>query len=166
MAIAYLCLGSNLGDKKKNLNRALKEIKNLKSVEVLKTSSIYETEPVGFKDQGWFLNAVIKIKTKLPPLSLLYLLQGIERKLGRVRGKRWGPRKVDLDILLYDNTILKDEKLTLPHPQMHKRRCVLIPLVELGSRWKHPALHLTPKMLLQKIKTGQEVKLSEVKWQV
>ena len=166
MAIAYLCLGSNLGDKKKNLNRALKEIKNLKSVEVLKTSSIYETEPVGFKDQSWFLNAVIKIKTKLPPLSLLYLLQGIERKLGRVRGKRLGPRKVDLDILLYDNTILKDEKLTLPHPQMHKRRFVLIPLIELGSRWKHPALHLTPKMLLQKIKTGLEVKLSEVKWQV
>ena len=166
MAIAYLCLGSNLGDKKKNLNRALKEIKNLKMVKVLKTSSIYETEPVGFKDQSWFLNAVIKIKTKLPPLSLLYLLQGIERKLGRVRGKRWGPRKVDLDILLYDNTILKDEKLTLPHPQMHKRRFVLIPLVELGSRWKHPDLHLTPKMLLQRIKAHQEVKLSEVKWQV
>ena len=166
MAIAYLCLGSNLGDKKNNLNRALKEIKNLNTVKVLKTSSIYETEPVGFKDQNWFLNAVIKIKTKLPPLSLLYLLQGIERKLGRVRGKRWGPRKVDLDILLYDNTILKDEKLTLPHPQMHKRRFVLIPLVELGSRWKHPALHLTPKMLLQRIKAHQEVKLSEVKWQV
>ena len=166
MAIAYLCLGSNLGDKKRNLDQALKEIKNLKMVKVLKTSSIYETEPVGFKDQIWFLNAVIKIKTKLPPLSLLYLLQGIERKLGRVRGKRWGPRKVDLDILLYDNVLLKDEKLTLPHPQMHKRRFVLVPLVELGSRWKHPALHLTPKMLLQKIKTGQQVKLSGIKWQV
>jgi 2-amino-4-hydroxy-6-hydroxymethyldihydropteridine diphosphokinase len=166
LAIAYLCLGSNLGDKKRNLDQALKEIKNLKMVKVLKTSSIYETEPVGFKDQIWFLNAVIKIKTKLPPLSLLYLLQGIERKLGRVRGKRWGPRKVDLDILLYDNVLLKDEKLTLPHPQMHKRRFVLVPLVELGSRWKHPALHLTPKMLLQKIKTGQQVKLSGVKWQV
>jgi 2-amino-4-hydroxy-6-hydroxymethyldihydropteridine diphosphokinase len=166
LAIAYLCLGSNLGDKKRNLNRVLKEIENLKMVKVLKTSSIYETEPVGLKDQSWFLNAVIKIKTKLPPLSLLYLLQGIERKLGRGKGKRWGPRKVDLDILLYDNAILKDEKLTLPHPQMHKRRFVLIPLIELGSRWKHPALHLTPKMLLQKIKTGQQVKLSEVKWQV
>jgi len=166
LAIAYLCLGSNLGDKKRNLNQALKEIKNLKMVKVLKTSSIYETEPVGFKDQSWFLNAVIKIKTKLPPLSLLYLLQGIERKLGRVRGKRWGPRKVDLDILLYDKMVINDDKLTLPHPQMHKRRFVLIPLIELGSRWKHPALHLTPKMFLQKIKTGQEVKLSEVKWQV
>jgi len=166
LAIAYLCLGSNLGDKKRNLDQALKEIKNLKMVKVLKTSSIYETEPVGFKDQIWFLNAVIKIKTKLPPLSLLYLLQGIERKLGRVRGKRWGPRKVDLDILLYDNVLLKDEKLTLPHPQIHKRRFVLIPLIELGSRWKHPALHLTPKMLLQKIKTGQQVKLSGIKWQV
>ena len=166
MAIVYLCLGANLGDKKRNLNRALKEIRNLKMVKVLKTSSIYETEPVGFKDQSWFLNAVIKIKTKLPPLSLLYLLQGIERKLGRGKGKRRGPRKVDLDILLYDNAILKDEKLTLPHPQMHKRRFVLIPLIELGSRWKHPSLHLTPKMLLERIKTGQQVKLSEVKWQV
>jgi 2-amino-4-hydroxy-6-hydroxymethyldihydropteridine diphosphokinase len=166
LAIAYLCLGSNLGDKKRNLNRALKEIKNLKMVRVLKTSSIYETEPVGFKDQRWFLNAVIKIKTELPPLSLLYLLQGIERKLGRVRGKRWGPRKVDLDILLYDKIIMHDDKLTLPHPQMQKRKFVLIPLIELGSRWRHPVLRLTPKMLLEKLKTGQEVKLSEVKWQV
>lgn len=135
-------------------------------VKVLQASSIYETEPVGFKDQSWFLNAAVKIETKLPPLSMLYLLQGIERRLGRVRGKRWGPRKVDLDILLYNNVILKDEKLTLPHPQMHKRRFVLIPLIELGSRWKHPVLHLTPKRLLEKIKTGQEVRLSEVKWQV
>jgi 2-amino-4-hydroxy-6-hydroxymethyldihydropteridine diphosphokinase len=166
LAIAYLCLGSNLGNKKKNLNRALKEIRNLKMVKVLRISSIYETEPVGFKDQGWFLNAVVKINTKLPPLSLLYLLQGIERKLGRVRGKRWGPRKVDLDILLYDKMIMHDDKLTLPHPQMQKRKFVLIPLIELGSKWKHPVLHLTPKMLLEKIKTGQEVKLSEVKWQV
>ncbi|HVP36554.1 MAG TPA: 2-amino-4-hydroxy-6-hydroxymethyldihydropteridine diphosphokinase [Terriglobales bacterium] len=165
MAIAYLCLGSNLGNKINNLNQALKEIKNLKMVKVLRASSIYETEPVGFKDQSWFLNAAVKIKTKLPPLSLLYLLQGIERKLGRVKGKRWGPRKVDLDILLYNNVILKDVKLTLPHPQMHKRRFVLIPLVELGSRWKHPSLNLTPKMLLDKIKTSQQVRLSEEKWQ-
>jgi len=164
LAIIYLGLGSNLGDREKNLNRALKELKNLKSVEVMKRSSIYEAEPVGFKDQRWFLNAVIKIKTKLPPLSLFYLLKGVEKKMGRIKGKRWGPRKIDLDILLYDSVIMNDEKLILPHPQMHKRRFVLIPLIELGTRLKHPVLKLTPKRLLGKIEKSQKVQLFKKEW--
>lgn len=164
MAIVYLGLGSNLGQREKNMNRALKELKNLRSVEVMKRSSIYEAEPVGFKDQGFFLNAVIKIKTKLPPLSLFYLLKGIEKKMGRIKGKRWGPRKIDLDMLLYDNVIMKDEKLVLPHPQMHKRRFVLIPLIELGSRLKHPVLKLTPKRLLGKIEESQKLRTFKREW--
>ena len=165
LAIVYLGLGSNLGDREKNLKRALKELKNLKSVKVMKSSSMYESEPVGFKDQPWFLNAVIKIKTKLPPLSLFYLLQGIERRLGRRKGERWGPRKIDLDILLHARAIMNEDKLILPHPQMHKRRFVLIPLIELDPRLKHPVLNLTPKELLENIKKGQEIRLFGKKWQ-
>lgn len=159
MAIVYLGLGSNSGDREKSLNLALKELKGLKSLKILKISSIYETEPVGFKAQNWFLNAVVKIQTKLPPLELFYTLQGIERKMGRRKGKRWGPRKIDLDILLYDRKVMKEDKLILPHPQLHKRKFVLIPLIELGVRLKHPVLNLTPKKLLENIKKVQEIKL-------
>ncbi len=159
MAIVYLGLGSNKGDREKSLNLALKELKSLKPIKILKISSIYETEPVGFKAQNWFLNAAVKIKTKLPPLELFYTLQGIERKMGRRKGKRWGPRKIDLDMLLFDRIVMKDDKLILPHPEMHKRRFVLIPLIELGVRWKHPVLNLTPKRLLENIEKVQEIKL-------
>jgi len=159
LTIVYLGLGSNSGDREKSLNLALKELKGLKSIKILKISSIYETEPVGFKAQNWFLNAVVKIKTKLPPLELFYTLQGIERKMGRKKGKRWGPRKIDLDILLYDRIVMREDKLILPHPQLHKRKFVLIPLIELGARWKHPVLNLTPKRLLENIEKVQEIKL-------
>jgi 2-amino-4-hydroxy-6-hydroxymethyldihydropteridine diphosphokinase len=165
LAIVYLGLGSNKGDWEKSLNLALKELKSLKPIKILKISSIYETEPVGFKAQNWFLNAAVKIKTKLPPLELFYTLQGIERKMGRRRGKRWGPRKIDLDILLYEGIVMKKDKLILPHPEMYKRRFVLIPLIELGVRWKLPVLNLTPKRLLENIKKVQEIKLFNGKWQ-
>jgi 2-amino-4-hydroxy-6-hydroxymethyldihydropteridine diphosphokinase len=164
LATIYLGLGSNLGDREKNLRRALKELKSLNSVKILKKSSIYETEPVGFKDQNWFLNAVIKIKTQIPPLSLFYLLKGIEKRLGRTKGKRWGSRKIDLDLLLYDGVIMNEDKLILPHPQMHKRRFVLIPLLELDRGAKHPVLNLTFKKLLENIEKSQEVKLFSKEW--
>lgn len=164
LAIVYLGLGSNLGDREKNLKRALKELEILNSVKILKKSSIYETKPVGLKDQNWFLNAVIKMRTQIPPLSLFYLLKGIEKKLGRTKGKRWGPRQIDLDLLLYDGVIMNEDKLILPHPQMHRRRFVLIPLLELDRRTKHPVLNLTLKRLLENIEKSQEVKLFSKEW--
>lgn len=164
MAIVYIGLGSNLGNREKNLNQALKQLGSLSSVKILKKSSIYETEPVGFKDQSWFLNAVVKIKTQIPPLSLFYLLKGIEKKLGRKKSGRWEPRIIDLDLLLYDRVIMNEDKLVLPHPQMHRRRFVLIPLLELDKRAQHPFLNLTFKKLLEDIEKSQEVKLLNREW--
>jgi 2-amino-4-hydroxy-6-hydroxymethyldihydropteridine diphosphokinase len=164
LAIVYLGLGSNLGDRERNLNRALKELERLNSLEILKKSSLYETEPVGLKEQNWFLNAVIKAKARIPPLSLFYLLKGIEKKLGRVKGEKWGPRRIDLDLLLYDSMVMNEDKLILPHSRMHRRKFVLIPLLELDKRARHPVLNLTFKKLLENIEESQEVKLFSRKW--
>ena len=140
MTIAYLGIGSNLGPRKKQLKRAIEEIASLPRTEVLNLSSIYETEPVGVKDQPWFLNLVAAIQTTLPPEELLIELQGIESRLGREKGRRWGPRPIDLDILLYDYVILNSPGLVIPHPRMHQRLFVLLPLAELVPQLTHPVL--------------------------
>ena len=164
MAVVYLGLGSNLGHREKNLSQCLRELEGLDCLRVIRKASIYEAEPVGFKNQGWFLNTVVKIETKIPPLSLFYLLKGIEKKIGRGKGKRWGPREIDLDMLLYDNMVMSVDKLILPHSELHKRKFVLVPMVELNSRLKHPVLNLTFKKLLKNIKERQEVRLVKREW--
>ncbi|NLT96110.1 MAG: 2-amino-4-hydroxy-6-hydroxymethyldihydropteridine diphosphokinase [Clostridia bacterium] len=131
MAKAFLGLGSNLGDKRANLEEALKKLKNHPRIEILKVSSFYETEPVGFIEQDWFLNIAVKIDTSLTPLELLEFCQSIERDLLRKREIRWGPRTIDLDILLYENFTSQSEKLTIPHPRMKERAFVLVPLEEI-----------------------------------
>ena len=124
----YLALGSNLGDREKNLNEAIKEIGQISSVTITRISDIYETAPVGYAEQDDFLNMALAINTKLEPLDLLQQLQEIENLLKRTRNIHWGPRTIDIDILLYDNKTIALPNLIVPHPRMLERAFVLRPL--------------------------------------
>lgn len=131
-AVAFIGLGSNLGERERHLEAALDRLRASDGVRVLAVSSIRETEPVGYVEQGRFLNAAVKVETTLAPSDLLALLLAIERELGRVRdGPRFGPRTLDLDLLLYGDERLEGPDLTLPHPRLAERAFVLEPLAEL-----------------------------------
>ena len=131
MVTSYIGIGSNLGDRQGNINKAMSYLKDSDDIEVTKVSSIYETEPIGGPPQGKFLNGVIEIETLLSPLDLLDRLLKIEMKLGRVRSRKNGPRTIDLDILLYSDTQINNERLTIPHPHMQEREFVLRGLREI-----------------------------------
>jgi 2-amino-4-hydroxy-6-hydroxymethyldihydropteridine diphosphokinase len=130
---AYLGIGGNIGDKRENIESAIEMLKGNDSIEVKQVSSFYETEPVGYTDQEWFLNVVVEVETTLPPYELLEFCQHIEAELKRVRLIRWGPRTIDVDILLYEGYESTDEKLTVPHPRMTERAFVMVPLYELDK---------------------------------
>lgn len=130
-------LGSNMGDRKKNLQEAITQMSNYVGT-VIKQSSVYESEAWGKKDQDPFLNQVIVMNTSLKPHELLQRLQRIEQQMGRVRKEKYGPRPIDLDILLYGMRRIKDEKLTVPHPEIANRMFVLVPLMEVSPEFKHP----------------------------
>ena len=131
MAISFLSLGSNLGERLDYLSQAVTALMNTPKIKVLKVSSVYQTKPVGGPEQEDYLNAVIKIETDLSPTQLLEVTQSIENNEGRVRDIRWGPRTLDIDVLTYDNLISADEKLTLPHPRISERAFVLVPFFEI-----------------------------------
>ena len=136
----YIGIGSNQGDREKNLREAVHRIK---TDEILKSpvcSSIYETEPVGFEEQSWFLNAVIIGECSLEPVALLRYLKTLEKEMGRRKVLRWGPRLIDLDILFYGSIVQKTEGLEIPHPRLHERGFVLVPLCELTPDLTHPLL--------------------------
>jgi 2-amino-4-hydroxy-6-hydroxymethyldihydropteridine diphosphokinase len=135
----FLSLGSNLGDKKKNLKRASRLLKNA-SIKILRASSFYQTQPVGHADQPWFINQVVEVETDLTPWALLALLQSIEKKIGRTKTVVNGPRLIDLDVLLADDTILDTPGLTIPHPRIAARNFVLVPLSEIAPEAQHPVL--------------------------
>ena len=137
MSIVYIGIGSNLGDRKDNCLHAI-ELLQKRGIVVTKKSSLYETEPWGFKDQPQFINMAIEIETELHPEELLTVLKDIEKEMGREESLRWGPRKVDLDILLFDNVVSTDNNLEIPHPLMHKRDFVLKPLCEIAPDILHP----------------------------
>lgn len=140
----FIALGSNLGDKKDNINEAIKRI-NDKGIKILKVSSIIETEPYGYKDQDKFLNAVCLVETDLSPHELLNVLLEIEREMGRVRTIKWGPRVIDLDIIFYDDLIINEANLIIPHPDAHNRTFVMGPLSEIEPDFIHPVLNKTVK---------------------
>lgn len=142
MAIAYIALGSNLGDKEKNLRRALLLLTQ-QGVEVVRVSSFISTEPYGVTDQPQFLNAVACVRTSLAPLALLDVLLATELAMGRVRLRHWGERNIDLDLLLYEDVVLDTPRLRLPHPDMQNRDFVLLPLAEIAPELKHPTLQKT-----------------------
>ena len=131
MTLAYVGLGANLGAREETLRHAVEQLGEAEGVDVLAVSSLRETEPVGVVDQPPFLNGAVQLETSLPPRELLDLLLAIERSLGRVRGARWGPRLVDLDLLLYGSEIVDEPGLRIPHPRLQERRFALEPLAEL-----------------------------------
>jgi len=141
MAIVYLSLGSNLGDRKKNLDRAIELLEN-KGIIVNKRSSLCETLPWGEANQPRFLNMALEIETKLKPRVLLSVLKKVETEVGRKTSYKWGPRTVDLDILLYNHIILNEDALKIPHPFMHEREFVLRPLDEIAPDVMHPLLKM------------------------
>ncbi|NPV53657.1 MAG: 2-amino-4-hydroxy-6-hydroxymethyldihydropteridine diphosphokinase [Firmicutes bacterium] len=142
--IAYLGLGSNLGDREANLRRALQLLVEGPGVTLLKVSPLYETDPVGYTEQGPFLNAVVEIETTLDPHQLLARALHVEDALGRVRPVRWGPRTVDIDILLYGNRTIRDKDLEIPHPRMWQRGFVLVPLADLNPYTDITNITITP----------------------
>jgi 2-amino-4-hydroxy-6-hydroxymethyldihydropteridine diphosphokinase len=136
----YLGLGSNLRGRRKNIERAIALLMKNSSVRVKKISSLIETEPEGVKKQPFFLNGVVEIETDLPPALLLKLLKSIEKTLGRKATKRWGPRIIDLDILLYGELIIDNDNLKIPHSLLTERNFVLAPLKEIAPEAIHPIL--------------------------
>ncbi len=149
MAEAYIAMGSNLGKRVAALELARKHMSKEGDLALIDSSPYYETEPQGLPDQPRFVNAVVHLKTDLTPRELLQRLEGIELALGRQRGIKWGPRIIDLDILLYDDIIVKEDTLEIPHPRMHERRFVLEPLCDIAPEVNHPLLKKTARELLK-----------------
>jgi 2-amino-4-hydroxy-6-hydroxymethyldihydropteridine diphosphokinase len=148
----YLALGTNLGDRLENLRVAMANLPP--QVAVLKKSPVYETKPWGVTDQPAFLNMVLKGKTSLAPLELLKYLKDLETCLGRRPSIRYGPRKIDIDILFYDELILHTPELTIPHPGLHERAFVLFPLADVAAKLVHPANGKTVRQLLAEVDTS------------
>ena len=145
----FLSLGSNLGDKEKNLTLALFSLEK-EGVEILKMSSLYETQPVDFPSQPWFYNQLVEVRTKANPEALLDLVKKIEQKMGRKRGQKKGPRIIDIDIILAEGTVFRTKELEIPHPRMGKRNFVLLPFVEISPDTVHPVLNINMKDLWKK----------------
>lgn len=147
MKTAYLGLGSNLGNREQHIETALAKLA-APGLRVARVSSLYETEPVGFTAQRWFLNLVAEIETELFPMQLLSRIANIEQALGRVRTVKNGPRTLDIDILLYGRAVVRTAKLEIPHPRMAERRFVLAPLAELAPDLRHPVTHQSIRAML------------------
>lgn len=148
----YLSLGSNMGDKRENLLEAIKKVGELENTEVVKSSTILETEPFGYIEQDNFLNACLEVKTLLTPQEFLSSILKIELDMGRVREIKWGPRVIDIDILFYDAEIIQEDNLAVPHPWICEREFVLEPLSEIAPNYVHPLERKTIMMLARKLK--------------
>jgi 2-amino-4-hydroxy-6-hydroxymethyldihydropteridine diphosphokinase len=149
--IAYIGIGSNLGDKLLNCKRSIDKINQLPGCHVTARSALFKTEPEGVTGQDWYANCVAQISTTQLPLQLLKGLLSIEYDMGRIRKKRWEAREIDLDILLFGQKILESDSLVIPHPLLHKRRFVLEPLVQLAPDLVHPVLKVTLSQLLNEL---------------
>jgi len=163
--VCFIGMGSNLADPSSQCMEAVRRVSSAKGIKVLRRSSLYRTEPVGFAEQEWFVNAVIEIRTVVSPNELLRVLQAIEDGMGRVRGPKWGPRVIDLDILLYGQEIIQDDSLVVPHPELHKRRFILEPLCELASYVIHPAFGISMSGLMDRLNDKSKVYIYNVKGQ-
>jgi 2-amino-4-hydroxy-6-hydroxymethyldihydropteridine diphosphokinase len=157
---AFIGIGSNLGDRKANFLEALDRIQKIPGTRIVKQSSLYESEPLG-DAKTWFVNAVVELETESGANELLKRLKQIETAMGRkrVRGKRWGSRVIDLDILFFDNEIINKRTLKVPHPELHNRRFVLAPLSELAPQFIHPKLSVSVSELLARLKDTKKIHL-------
>jgi 2-amino-4-hydroxy-6-hydroxymethyldihydropteridine diphosphokinase len=155
----YIALGTNLGDRLTNLRAALRSLPT--AVTVIDESPVYETPPWGYEDQPAFLNMVVKAETDLEPEPLLTYLKQIEAELGREQNFRWGPRLIDLDILFYDDLVIDTPPLVIPHPRLHERAFVLVPLADIAPGLKHPVLHKKISDLLAEIDTQGIVRFDD-----
>ncbi len=155
---AYIGIGSNLGDRYQNCLQAVDRLGRLPNVDVTGVSEWYLTKPVGVKGQDWYVNGVASIDAKMTPQGLLAALMGIEQDMGRVRRERWGPRVIDLDILFFGEKVILETDLIVPHPRMHVRRFVLVPMADLAPGLIHPSIGATMTQLLKGLPDdGQEV---------
>ncbi len=152
----YLSLGSNVGDRRANLDTAVEKLRALGTVAAI--SSLYETEPVEVRQQGWFLNCVVKLETEAMPRQLLKRVLDIEQSMGRRRTQAKGPRNIDIDILLFGSSVVEAKGLTIPHPAMHERRFVLEPLAEIAPEVRHPVLKKTARELRDALPPGPTVR--------
>jgi 2-amino-4-hydroxy-6-hydroxymethyldihydropteridine diphosphokinase len=149
--VAFIGIGANLGDPAAQCRDAVQRVGATPGVCALRCSSLYRTAPVGPEEQAWFINAVAEVRTELSPAKFFEALKAIERQMGRTDGPRWGPRMIDLDILLYGQQVVDREGLKIPHPEMHRRRFVLEPLCELASYVIHPAFGVSTRGLLDRL---------------
>jgi 2-amino-4-hydroxy-6-hydroxymethyldihydropteridine diphosphokinase len=158
----YIGIGSNLGNKRENYLEALERIAKLPKTRIIKESSVYESQPHG-DSKEWYINGVIKIETELKPELLLGKFKNIERAMGRKKvRKKWGARIIDIDILLYDSLVMNKKSLKIPHPEMHQRKFVLIPLSELAPQVIHPVLSASISELLVGVKDDKKVSLARL----
>ncbi len=155
--VVYLCLGANVGDRRGQIAGGVAELER-RGVTVEMRSSVYETEPVGIEEQPWYLNQVIRGRTRLDPHGLLEECKRIERLFGREpTGVRFGPRPLDIDVLLYSDRVIEDDRLTIPHPRMHERRFVLVPLLEIAPRLVDPRDGRGYAQYLDRLDEGKKV---------
>ncbi len=154
----FVALGANQGDREQNLIQSLRLLEE-NQIEVIRTSAIYETEPVGYFDQDWFLNAVVQLRTDLSPDEFLHLIRKVETKLGRERKIVNGPRTIDLDILIWGREIIESEDLIIPHPRLHQRLFVLRPLMDIGADLIHPGFGIPIRELFLQLKNTEQIRL-------
>lgn len=160
---AYLGLGSNMGNRFLHLREALRKLKNAPGVQISRTSPIYETEPVGGPRQPQYLNTVVEIVTDLEVKKLLKVCQEIENEMGRIRTERWGPRIIDIDILIYGDLVSSTKELTIPHPLFHEREFVLRPLADIVPDLVHPVLDVSIRELLDGVEESGVKRMSALK---
>jgi 2-amino-4-hydroxy-6-hydroxymethyldihydropteridine diphosphokinase len=155
--IAFVGVGANLGNPLEQCRDALERMDATPGIKLLRRSSFYRSEPAGFREQPWFVNAVAEVRTVLAAVDLLKALQRIEQAMGRVRERRDGPRVIDLDLLLYGQDIMRQPDLTIPHPRMHGRRFVLMPFYEIAPYILHPAFGISIQGLLDRLQDDSVV---------
>ena len=155
--LAYIGIGSNLGEKLENCRRAIEAIGSDARNRLVRCSRLYRTEPVGKTEQEWFINGVAAVETTMGPRELLDFLLSVEKEMGRARKERWGPRIIDLDILFYVDQVLNEEGLQIPHPRIHERRFVLVPLMDIAPGLIHLVFHRTVSQILGELNEAEEV---------